>query len=291
MFFLANSALRSGDYQTAYNLYLRCAQEIPHLRKAIDANLEILKQKRTQLRQENDAQNIGGKIVVYTVNVGGYESVKEPLAVHPGVEYILFTDDSTLTSKHWKVVLLETSLSNPRRVSRLPKILPHKFLPKHDISVYIDSTYELKAFDIRQMVAECMEGEDIALYRHYKRDCVYDEIVFVMNSKDRMVLDKALCRRAIDRYKAINYPTKNGLFENSLILRRNTEDIRELNEIWWEEYQSGTERDQFVLMYALHKSNIHPNAIKIGKQVRFNKYVNFYPHVYKTYGLSEQAGL
>ncbi|UWU51561.1 glycosyltransferase [Limnospira platensis] len=223
----------------------------------------------------------GQKIIVYTCNFGNYESVKEPLAVDPRVEYILFTDRKDIKSQTWKVVNIEDNLGDPRRTSRLPKILPHKYLPQHDISVYIDSSLELKTPDVLKMVEECMEGHEIALYKHYKRNCVYDEINYVMNSKDRVVVNKDLCLRTIKKYKEINYPKNNGLFENAFIFRSNTTPIKHLNNLWWNDYEHGSERDQFTLMYALFLTGIKPNTIKIGNQFRDNKYVNFYRHIYR----------
>lgn len=282
----ANKAFRNHDYKTAVELYQQYAQQSPEHQQRIVVNLKLAEARLNVYKKHAEqysktAHTAKDKIIVYTVNIGGYESVKEPLAIDPTVEYILFTDNKDLKSKHWKIIQLTDKLDDPRRTSRLPKILAHKYLPEHDISVYIDSSLEIKTQDVHQMVAECMAGEDIAHYKHYKRDCVYDEINFVMNSTDRVVANKELCKQALKKYEAISYPKKNGLFENAFIFRRNTKKIQHLNELWWNEYQAGTERDQFVFMYALNQTGIKPNAIKEGKEFRENPFVNFFSHKYK----------
>ncbi|MEI2421261.1 hypothetical protein V6O07_13390, partial [Arthrospira platensis SPKY2] len=76
-------------------------------------------------------------------------------------------------------------------------------------------------------------------------------------------------------------PKNNGLFENAFIFRSNTTPIKHLNNLWWNDYEHGSERDQFTLMYALFLTGIKPNTIKIGNQFRDNKYVNFYRHIYR----------
>lgn len=275
----ANKFFNERRYEDALDLYQQIQKDRPDFASLIDTNIHLCKK-----RIQNDKKDLSvEKIIVYTVNIGGYESIKEPLNVDPTIDYILFTDDEKAKSKYWKIIHLEENLEDPRRTSRLPKILAHKYLPDHEISVYIDSSLELKEPNVRKMVSECMEGSDIALYKHYKRSCVYDEINFVMDSSDRVIADKELCKKAIEKYENINYPKNNGLFENAFIFRRNTKKIRELNELWWCEYHQGAERDQFTFMYALHQLAIKPNAIKVGKQFRNNPFVNFHKHQYKSY--------
>ncbi|WP_318286015.1 LamG-like jellyroll fold domain-containing protein [Limnospira fusiformis] len=222
------------------------------------------------------------KIIVYTCNFGNYESVKEPLAVDPRVEYILFTDRKEIESSNWKVVYINELAENPRRASRLAKILPHKYLPDHDISVYLDSTFTIKEPDIYNMVKQCMGDSDIALYKHSERNCVYDEIDFCEKSDIRNI-DSATCSKVRAKYQSINYPRQNGLFENGFIFRRNNSQIQELNELWWSEYVSGAERDQFSFMYCLHLLDVKPNSITIGKQMRKNPFVKWTKHEYKDY--------
>lgn len=277
-----NSALRNGNYSEAIRLFKSALIQTPELESTILFNISIAEKRAAEFDSAyNELKN--KKVIVYTCNFGNYESIKEPLVVDPNIEYILFTDNKNLTSKNWKIIVLNEQLKDPRRTSRLPKIQPHKYLPAHDVSVYIDSSLEMKVGDVRNMILECLEEKDIALYSHYKRDCVYDEIEFVMNSTDRVVHNKNLCLAAIEKYKSIDYPKNNGLFENAFIIRRNTKDIQSLSELWWNEYISGTERDQFTFMYALWIAGIKPNVIKHGKQFRINNYVNFHKHAYKSH--------
>ncbi|MGO2264651.1 glycosyltransferase [Halomonas sp.] len=274
----ANEAFSNGDFEIALALYNKVIQENKTLSNHLLLNVELAKER---FRKVNSLKN--EKIIVYTCNFGNYESVKEPVNIDKSVEYILFTDNELLKSKVWKVVVLKEAAGDSRRTSRLPKILAHKYLPPHDISIYIDSSLEIKESNVKKMALDCLNGYPIALYKHYKRNCVYDEIEFVMNSTDRFVSNKSQCLMQKKKYEQISYPKNNGLFENALIVRRNNKDIEKLNNTWWYEYQEGTERDQFVFMYALHICSITPNAISIGEQFRKNPYVNFYKHKYESY--------
>lgn len=277
----ARQALHSGQPEQALSDYYAFKQRYPELSALVDVNIALIEKKLSNNHERPYKTPSLDKIIVYSCNFGAYENVKDPLFIDPTVDYILFTDNKNIRSNTWKVQVINDDLLDARRCSRLPKIMPHKYLPEHDISVYLDSSLELKTGNIRQMVADCMQDNEIAFYKHYSRNCVYDEIDFVMSFADRQVYDKELCIRAKQKYQDINYPKGNGLFENAFIFRKNTKPIQELSELWWNEYITGTERDQFTLMYCLHQLKIEPHSINIGCQFRDNPFVNFYKHIYK----------
>lgn len=292
----AKEAFESGRYEQSEALYADIIETYPEMKSRLAFNYSLVKKRIGNVREDmTDAdglplRKLRPKVVVYTCNVGGYEPVKEPLYVDPNVDYILFTDDTRLTSKFWKVVVLKETLDSPRRLSRLPKILAHEFLPPHDISIYIDSSLEIKCKNIHDMAEECLSGKDMALYRHAERVCVYDEIDYVVNSKDRALVDPLLADRILEKYRSISYPKKRGLYENALIVRRNAARVRKVNEDWWKEFLLGAERDQFTLMYALEINSLEVAQIERGTQFRDSPYVNFYPHRYQQLGWADREG-
>ena len=80
------------------------------------------------------------KIVVYTALFGNYSGLIEQPKIK-GVDYICYTDQD-LKSKSWKVIKVEPPIPGDNtRSNRYYKILPHKHLKEHRISVYIDANY------------------------------------------------------------------------------------------------------------------------------------------------------
>lgn len=278
----ANSMLRKGNLIESiesYDQLMRKKNICPAIKNAIQFNISIAEK---YLRKSSTYPK-NARIVVYTCNFGDYESIKEPRQIDESVDYVLFTENEKLTSKNWHVKVINNYGHDPRRASRLPKILPHMYLPDYDFSIYIDSSLELLSHDVRLMVAECLADEDIALFRHYKRNCVYDEIDCVLNDKDRKLSNPKKAHSILNKYKDMKYPKNNGLFENAIIFRRHNSNVAKLNEIWWREFADGPERDQFTFMYALQEARIWPRTIKRGKQFRDNPFVVFHKHEYKTF--------
>lgn len=92
---------------------------------------------------------------------------------------------------------------------------------------------------------------DLALFKHPWRDCVYDEVAETVrlgfdtqekgDSARQMYLDGA-------------YPRKNGLAETGVLIRRDTQLMREFCEAVWREIELGSHRDQYYFNPVLHKT-------------------------------------
>lgn len=217
----------------------------------------------------------GRRLVVYTVLTGRYEPLKVPQVCDPEARYILFTDDPDLTSEQWEVVRFDTLGLDPRRASRLPKLLAHRYLPDHDVSVYLDASLTLRAGGLAALAERLLAGRDLAAFSHFKRDCVLDEI------EECLRLGKADPGSVAEfraRLEAEGFPRRYGLFEHAFLVRRNTEPMRRVNEAWHRLYETGAERDQFYLMYLLWKHRLPAARIPDSGNFRKCAFLGFAKH-------------
>lgn len=215
------------------------------------------------------------RIIVYSALVGDYETVKEPEAIDPSVRYLLFTESAALKSDRWEVFRFDTLGLNARRASRLPKILPHEYLPDHDISVYLDSSLTMIEPDIEGMVKNSLQDSDIAAYPHFERDCTYEEIAECVKLGKTSALEAT---SVTDLLKGDLFPEDFGLVENAFLVRRNNSVMRELNEAWHKLFSEYAERDQFYLMYLSWKHAIPIRRIVNASQFRKSPHVRFTKH-------------
>lgn len=215
------------------------------------------------------------QIIVYSTLVGDYGALKEPENIDPSVRYILFTDNPDLKSENWEVVHLDTLGLSPRRASRLPKLLPHLYLPEHDISIYLDQSLTLLEPDIARMASDALQGIDIAGYPHSERDCVYAEIEECLKHGQ---VDSARAQAFRERLEKDLFPRNWGLLENELLVRRDSPIMRRINELWFKEYISGPEHDQFSLMYVLWRAEIPHAVISNAKSFRDSPHVRWTKH-------------
>ena len=116
-------------------------------------------------------------IVIYSANINDYD-IHLPLEYYDKkVRYILFTDNKYLKSKIWEINHIDflDSKLDPRKKARFLKLNPHKVLPKHDISIWIDSCYRPKFIDVKKMLDEINFNESVMCYKHNERNCIYEE--------------------------------------------------------------------------------------------------------------------
>ena len=151
-------------------------------------------------------------------------------------------------------------------------MLPFLYLPDYDYTFYVDGNIEI----IASLLPLIEEVGDHALGVHYHRtrDCIYDELVQVLHLKKA---DPAMAKRQIAAYKREGFPRHYGLYENSILIRKHTdEEIRHLMEAWWEEYVRYSTRDQLSLPYVIWKSGydrrkIHIMGRNLERNPRFNR--------------------
>jgi hypothetical protein len=192
----------------------------------------------------------------YTVITGNYDP-PPPAPQQPGWDCILFTDRPEMPAPGWRIVTL-TGEGDAARLSRLPKILPHKYLPEYEYSIYVDAHLYLAAPSLNNLGA-FVQWAPFAACRHGERHCVYDELVACARIGK---VEAAATIKEAERLAAQRVPADLDLFEGGVLLRRhNDPEVVRLQEAWWQEYCAAlVPRDQTSLAVALWRTGgrVHP---------------------------------
>ena len=185
---------------------------------------------------------------VYTSIIGGKDTLKDNQNT-TGAKFVAFMD-KPVESKIWEIRDSCKEFIDPVRNAKKHKILPHLYFPDAEYSLWIDGTMTLKV-PLEELVNKYLKDTDIAMFKHPYRDCLYDEALACIN----LGLDNPdTIKKQVEEYNLEGYLPRRGLFEATVILRRHTNEIRAFNEIWWDEIQWGSRRDQISLPYVLHKT-------------------------------------
>lgn len=195
--------------------------------------------------------------VIYTVMVGEYDEIRQPLVVDERFDYILFTDHPDINKVGvWESRIIEMSYPNDLfKLSRRPKILPMPYLSEYKASLYLDANVQITTSHVydRFMQLYTSDIEWGAIKHPYNTDCIYGEIVDILRAN------------WVHDYEVINwygilrksgFPEHYGMYENNVIYRRHTKNVADVCQQWWETIEDGCRRDQFSLMYLLWKSNV-----------------------------------
>jgi len=181
--------------------------------------------------------------VIYTCITNDYDTLKEPLVITDGWDYICFTDNKNLTSKTWKIVQMGIN-SNMQLEQRKKKINNKYILDDYDLSIWVDGSICVNT-NLDTFV-EVNHKSDFSLMKHPSRSCVYQEgIACVQLSKDK----KETIRTQIQRYALESYPHNNGMVATGVMIRTHTSEVKEFCKRWYKELSENSIRDQLSFNY------------------------------------------
>ena len=197
-------------------------------------------------------------IAVYTSICGGYDDLQENQFDTDNADFIAFLD-KPVTSNVWKVKKVFHQFIEPSRQAKIFKVLPYQYLD-HEYSIWMDGGFALK-IDPGYLIDTYLKDADIALFKHHARDDIYEEYLADLKHLHRQNEPDYLFRIQIEKYEKEGFPKHSGLFECTVILRRHSEQVKRLCEMWWGEITAYTVCDQCSFMYCVKKSGIKVNTI------------------------------
>lgn len=190
-------------------------------------------------------------ITVYTVSTGSRSDIRPPTVIEPGVEYLAFVDDAGKpVPAPYRALLIapDEGITHPGRLSRLPKILAHRYLPPDTgVSLYHDASLQLR-ISATTAVQRYLHSADLAIHRHPCRNCVYDEAEVLLREGIGVAAE---VETQVEHMRSRWYPPGSGLWACGIILREHSAVVADLERRWWEGYASGCERDQVSFPFAL----------------------------------------
>ena len=192
------------------------------------------------------------KRVIYTCLFGDIDYLPTAPTDVASANAICFTDNLDQDAKGWELRSIPNICeSDPRRLSRFAKILPHRLLAEYDVSLYLDCNVRIK-----RDVSDLFELDDLwVVPKHPERECIFlEESKAVLKlQKDYNIMQ---LMNQLLRYKLDGMPNYFGLTENNFIIRKhNDNNVIEFCEEWWKEYINGSPRDQISFPYVAWKTN------------------------------------
>ena len=211
------------------------------------------------------------EIVVCTAITGGFDTLKDEQVID-GVDFVCYTDDANLKSKTWDIGKASNISSDPNRNAKIHKILIHKYLSEYEYTVWIDANIYLTV-PAKVLIDKYLETNNIALFKHAERNCIYDEAYACIKYR---LDDVGTIQKQISYYREKGYPKNNGLHECTIVLRKNCKEIQELDDLWWNEICSRSRRDQLSFDYCTYKLGLKVKDIE--GCVKDNKYFKRVAH-------------
>src|SRR5699024_64131 len=191
------------------------------------------------------------KTALYTVLFDGYDNLA-PINVQ--VPAIVFTDNPDLRVRGWITRYIEIpDVYKQREI----KLLAHKYLPQFDRTIYIDANMQMRQ---RLDYVLSLHKVGITLSKHHSRKCVFDEAEACV-SQGKITKSEA-------NKQTKNYTANLGMWATGLLIRDNCKEVNDFCELWNDELQKHTHRDQLSIGYAKEKTGISFNEISYQEMAR-----------------------
>jgi hypothetical protein len=220
------------------------------------------------------------KIVVYTCTFLDYDNVYTPVTMTPGVDYVLFSDRKPrfVRGWQWRGLPPEVAGLSQAMANRWCKFFPDRLFPDADVTIYVDGKTLMKG-DLRPLVQEFLaSGAEIGLFRHKDRTSIDAEFAFCVQVGKVKPADVARGEAQLATYYAEGFPREHGLTENGIIFRRHDgPGLKAAMQLWWDQMQTHTQRDQLSGPYVLWKTGL-PVHVWPWYYGRRNPYFLRYPH-------------
>lgn len=200
-------------------------------------------------RMKDDPQD---RLAVYTVITGNYDTLKKPRYIDTNCDYFCITNNKALTSDFYRMIYIDdTERMGNARLSRYPKINPHLFFPDYKHSLYVDANFTIM-HSVWSWIFTYSRGRDMLMFFHPDRDCIYDEgIACIETNKDC----PKVINQQLERYRKEGYPSHHGLISGGILYRKhNLPAMRAVDEMWWDELQKGSKRDQLSFNYVCYRT-------------------------------------
>jgi len=222
------------------------------------------------------------KVVVYTAVFGKIDRLWSPFPqAARDTQHVCFTDRPRCEVGHWTHLpgrkwptiargseaagvmhpLWEQRIMpmpyGPRKTARYYKILAHEHLPDADVTIWLDGNVRLLIM-VKSVLENYLTDADLATFDHPDRGCLYDEAAFcALKGKD----SKQVLSRQATAYRKAGMPPGWGLAETKCVTRRNVAQVKQLNELWWQQIEKHSVRDQVGFPYACWKLGMKWKAI------------------------------
>lgn len=218
------------------------------------------------------------KTVIYTAISGyGRDHLKDPEPI-PGVDYVCFTDQN-FKSDVWNILPFKFAFDTNGVTAKHPKILPHEYFSDHEMSIWVDGNM-LPKTNIVGSSFRFLNDRHIALHKHPRRNCLYDEGELMIKIGKASLED---IQPQLDHYSKFGMPKRFGLWECGMLFRYHNEPvIINAMEEWWNQLNKFKQyNDQISFAYVAWSMNLQLNTIN--KNIREASYVEYQPHCEMTH--------
>lgn len=217
-------------------------------------------------------------VTVVTATYGGFDAPLAQVEQDSEVRWLCYTDDPKLeVVEPWDKVIEPPRFKHPCLAAKV-----HKMLPDSHPSIWVDANIEITSPSFaREALGAVNDG--LALYRHPRRDCIYEEAEASLGSEAQNGKYAHLpLLEQVDSYRAGRHPEHGGLFACGIIAWDHPDP--RLGPLWLAECSRWSYQDQLSFPVVTRRLGITPGVfdhpqIERRRPVLSNRWLSIHPHL------------
>ena len=139
--------------------------------------------------------------------------------------------------------------------------------------IWCDGCVKVITDSLQRLIDNILIENSLAVFTHYARTCLYEEGIACA---ERQLDSLKKIHTQLVKYKHEGYPEDYGLLESGVFLRKNNTETENFMEMWWNEINKGSIRDQLSFDFVRWKSSTSVTYLE--GTLRDNAYFKLYTH-------------
>ena len=246
------------------------------------SNLAIPIQDTAQYQTRNQKGGNPKRIAVITAIYGGYDNLKEPTEVNNKelADWFCFTEDTNMKSPIWKIINTPYHIQNGKEEykqytnwfdnikedktknmmsAKYYKIKTHEIdiLKGYDYYIWVDGSLLLRPGFLNNII-KLIDRYELINFKHPARTNIKDEMALSITMTKYMNQN---IPAQYDAYIKDGFPDDLGLFECTMIIKKNIPRINEVFDLWWIQNMQYSYQDQISYTYCLWKKGVKPDYV------------------------------
>ena len=199
-------------------------------------------------------------VTIVTALYGRYDVPRAQVEQDVDTQWLLYTDDRDLRPPApWQVVIERAWHPDPRRAAKHRKMCPPHLT---DDVIWVDANMQVTARTFaREALASRHDG--IALFRHPRRDDIYDEAAASVGAESQGgKYDGEPIWEQVEHYRAEGHPPHSGLWAGGTIAWHLPE-AASIGHAWQSEVERWSTQDQLSLPVVLRRAGVRPGVFPV----------------------------
>lgn len=175
------------------------------------------------------------------------------------VDFVLFSDNENIKAEGWQVKPIDRTLDILRGdlINRYYKFFPSIVLPRADFSIYVDGNLHIKS-DLMPMINTMVqENAVLGCAKHSQRKTIAEEVEVCLKLGKFKGDDYVRANLQLESYMKQQMPLESPLCAAGILVRnQRSSKLLPAMQLWWNEINKYTARDQISLPFVLWKTGL-----------------------------------